>query len=164
MRVRRAPQSFALACVSHRAVRVRLAAPFARVRLAAPFARAPAARHCALAEPSASCAPWQRALGSRVATVRQSWLPLHSPLGQSVAGASHRRAAPRSQWVSGLVSLRRRLLAPAVPPSSQVPAPSAFEGQLPFVAKSRFVWHPQPNPAFERTATGVPASAAQGKR
>ena len=170
MSVRRASQSFALARVSHRA---------ARVRLAVSFARAFTAKHLPLAEPSPPYAPWQREFGSSVAPFVQCPLQLSSPLGQSVVGASHRRAAPRSQSVAGsaslhrrslplpvprvaaraarpggpLPSLRRWSLALPVPPSSQSPAPSCTRrpGTVVLVAESRSVWHPQPNPSVKRT-------------
>ena len=170
MSVRRASQSFALARVSHRA---------ARVRLALSVVRAFTTKHLLLAEPSPPCAPWQRYLGSSVAPVVQSRLQLSSPLGQLVAGASHRRAAPRSQSVAGsaslhrrslplpvprvaaraarpgrpLPSLRRRSLALPVPPWSQLPAPSCIRrpAAVLLVAESRSVWHPQPNPSVKRT-------------
>ena len=145
MSVRHASQSFTLARVSHRAARVRLAVSFARVLTA---------KHLPLAEPSPSCAPWQRELGSSVATVVPSGRSSTRPLGQSVVGASHRRAAPRSQSVAGLASLHRRSLplpvprvaarpgrplpslrrwslALPVPPSSRCRHLLAFEGQVP---------------------------------
>ena len=81
-------------------------------------------------------------------------LPLETASGQSVVGASHRRAAPRSQGVAGSIRLPGRSLLALLHRHRGCRCRRLLAQGLPAVlslAKSRSVWHAQPNPSFKRT-------------